>query len=222
MAWPMWLPSAKSGSRTWFATTIRGDRIPAVRRGSTLSIATEILSLRRNQSSSVETLLALIDWEYQASEPDHRMRRHFEVLEAADAVLMNVAAHAAEAEKNLASPGARRAMPPMSRRRYSRTGPPPRLGLWQRKSFCVRKTLPYREGSVRLPAAARNKRRPGQKKGALGQANWDAILMRSVQGHSRAMFPGLFEIPKLNAFEGAWLADEIDDVGSGRKAMADR
>jgi hypothetical protein len=98
-----------------------------------LSIATEILSLRRNQSSSVETLLALIDWEYQACEPDHRMRRHFEVLEAADVVLMNVAAHAAEAEKNLRSPEAPHAMPPMSRRR-PRTGPRSRLGLRQRKN----------------------------------------------------------------------------------------
>jgi len=88
-----------------------------------MSIATEILSLRRDRSSSVKTLLALIDWEHQAWEPEHRTTRHFAVLEAADAVLMNVAAHAAEAENFLGGvPGTRRAVP-APRRTRRRSGP---------------------------------------------------------------------------------------------------
>jgi hypothetical protein len=62
-----------------------------------MSITTEILSLRRNQSSSVSTLIAMIDWQKLAQDKDHKMSRGFAVAEAADDVLMNVAVHAAEA-----------------------------------------------------------------------------------------------------------------------------
>lgn len=62
-----------------------------------MSIATEILSLRREKSSSVATLIGLIEWEQMAYDRDHKVSRHYAVLEAADLVLLNVAAHAAEA-----------------------------------------------------------------------------------------------------------------------------
>jgi hypothetical protein len=62
-----------------------------------MSITTEILSLRRNQSSSVETLMAKIEWLKVAEEEAHISSREFGVREAADIVLLNVATHAAEA-----------------------------------------------------------------------------------------------------------------------------
>jgi hypothetical protein len=62
-----------------------------------MSIATDILNLRRNQSSSVSTLIAMIDWQKSAQDQDHKMSRGFAVAEAADDVLMNVAVYAAEA-----------------------------------------------------------------------------------------------------------------------------
>ena len=62
-----------------------------------MSISTDILNLRRNQSSSVSTLIAKIDWQKSAQNQDHKMSRGFAVMEAADDVLMNVAVHAAEA-----------------------------------------------------------------------------------------------------------------------------
>jgi hypothetical protein len=62
-----------------------------------LGIATEILSLRRNQTSSVETLLAALDWTRAASEEHFARARAFAAAEAADIVLLKVAVHAAEA-----------------------------------------------------------------------------------------------------------------------------
>ena len=62
-----------------------------------MSITSEILSLRRNQSSSVETLLVKIEWLKAAEEEAHISSREFGVREAADIVLLNVATHAAEA-----------------------------------------------------------------------------------------------------------------------------
>lgn len=60
-----------------------------------MAIASTILSLRRNQSSSVELLLGALDWERAATQYDHRAARHYAVLQAVDQVLLNVAAHAA-------------------------------------------------------------------------------------------------------------------------------
>ena len=60
-----------------------------------MSIATEILSLRRDQFSSVERLIAALEWERAA--PEHILLRRYAVTEAADVVLLNVAAHAADA-----------------------------------------------------------------------------------------------------------------------------
>jgi hypothetical protein len=62
-----------------------------------MSIATDILSLRKNQSSSVTTLIALLDWQKAAQDDGHILSRGFAVTEAADRVLLNVAAHVAEA-----------------------------------------------------------------------------------------------------------------------------
>lgn len=66
-----------------------------VGRGAIMSIATEILSLRRDQFSSVERVIAALEWERAAHE--HTLLRHYAVTEAADIVLLNVAAHAADA-----------------------------------------------------------------------------------------------------------------------------
>jgi len=62
-----------------------------------MSIATDILNLRRNRLSSVETLMAKIDWLVAAGTEAHILTRGFAVREAADLVLLNVATHAAEA-----------------------------------------------------------------------------------------------------------------------------
>ena len=62
-----------------------------------MTIATEVLSFRRDRSSSVNVLLAMLDWESTAT--DHRMlMRRQAVAEAADHVLLNVAAHATDAQ----------------------------------------------------------------------------------------------------------------------------
>jgi hypothetical protein len=91
---------------------------------SASEIAIQVLNLRRDKASSVEALLGLLDWERLAYEPDHRMRRHYEALQAADAVLMGVALHAVEAENyfNAAAPESRQASRRTSRR-HQRFGP---------------------------------------------------------------------------------------------------
>lgn len=62
-----------------------------------MSIATEILSLRRDRLSSVTMLLALLDREHEPMSLYQQATRRYASLEAADVVLTNVAAHAAEA-----------------------------------------------------------------------------------------------------------------------------
>lgn len=70
-----------------------------------MSIASEILNLRREKSSSVATLIGLIEWVRQeflhissrSAITASRASRRYAILEAADKVLLNVAAHAAEA-----------------------------------------------------------------------------------------------------------------------------
>ena len=62
-----------------------------------MSIATELLSLRRDQDSSVNLLLGAIAWEKAAQSPEHKRARHASVLQLADVVLLNVAVHASEA-----------------------------------------------------------------------------------------------------------------------------
>jgi len=63
-----------------------------------MSIATELLSLRRDRSSSVETLLGLLEWQHSAQDPQFAETRRYACEQAADIVLMNVAVHALEAE----------------------------------------------------------------------------------------------------------------------------
>jgi hypothetical protein len=84
-----------------------------------MNIATEILGLRNKHFSSVVELLAAIERVHDAS-LDKKPGRVFLAREAADVVLTNVAAHAAEA-LNQFSPirKARRAALP-SRRNLSR------------------------------------------------------------------------------------------------------
>ena len=66
-----------------------------------MSIASEILSPRRDQSSSVRTLLALLDWQHSARNKQLAEMRAFSVAQAADLVLMNVAVRALEAKDSV-------------------------------------------------------------------------------------------------------------------------
>jgi len=61
-------------------------------------MAMEVLSLRRDQSSTVETLLASLEWQNRAKGERFLMRGHA-ALQAADIVLLKVAVHAAEAQR---------------------------------------------------------------------------------------------------------------------------
>jgi hypothetical protein len=90
-----------------------------------MSVVTDILNLRRNQTSSVELFLSALEWQKCATEAEHILSRGYAVTEAADLILLNVAAHAAEA---LAEPRtirkARRSVPTSRRnRRRSDSGP---------------------------------------------------------------------------------------------------
>jgi len=60
-----------------------------------MGIATGILNLRSSKFSSVETLIAALE-RYRDAPPERALTRLFQVDEAADLVLTNVAAHAAE------------------------------------------------------------------------------------------------------------------------------
>jgi hypothetical protein len=64
-----------------------------------MSCATAVLGLRRQQSSSVELLLGAIDWQSNAKDPLVSRTRGHAVTLAADTVLLNVAVHAAEAQR---------------------------------------------------------------------------------------------------------------------------
>jgi hypothetical protein len=61
-----------------------------------MGIATQILRLRNDRFSSVERLLAALEWQRSAYEISHMEYRGVAVTEAADLVLLNVAAHAAD------------------------------------------------------------------------------------------------------------------------------
>jgi hypothetical protein len=73
-----------------------------------MSIATEILSLRRDQSSSMTTLLALLDWQRSAPNRDFAETRWYAAQRAADLVLLNAAVHALEAQDHFPIRGTRR------------------------------------------------------------------------------------------------------------------
>lgn len=83
-----------------------------------MSIATEILALRRDKSSSVSALLALMEWECAAQDDMHLLARGHDVMRMADLVLLNVAAHAADALRDLPTiSGTRRAWLSFRRKR---------------------------------------------------------------------------------------------------------
>ncbi len=83
-----------------------------------MSITTEILSLRRDRSSSVAALLNAIEWECAAEDDTRILARGYDVLRMADIVLLNVAAHTADVMgEPPAIPKARRATPPPRRKR---------------------------------------------------------------------------------------------------------
>jgi hypothetical protein len=67
------------------------------------NVATEILRLRRNQTSSVKTLLAALEWTHAAAW-NHSVARAYAATEAADIVRLNVAIPAAAAEAFFAQP----------------------------------------------------------------------------------------------------------------------
>ncbi len=97
-----------------------------------MGIATDILGLRDHHFSSVAELLAALDQVYDAP-VDKISARVFLVGAAADLVLTNVAAHAAEALSEL--PTNRKIRRPVSpsRRKNLRSvqGPPARQRLWR-------------------------------------------------------------------------------------------
>lgn len=97
-----------------------------------MSIATEILSLRHNQTSSVEIFLGALDWQKAAQDDEHILSRGYAVTEAADLVLLNVAVHAAEALSEPPKIRRTRRAVPSSRRNRRRFDPPQ---LHQRRLF---------------------------------------------------------------------------------------
>lgn len=88
-----------------------------------MSVVSEILSLRSNQTSSVEMFFAALDWQKSATDDAHILSRGHAVTQAADLVLMNVAAYAAEAMSE--PPTIRRTRHALlsSRRKTRRTDP---------------------------------------------------------------------------------------------------
>jgi len=64
------------------------------RGGTIVSIAAELLSLRSDQTSSVSMLLSAIDWARATKNTGIKMMRSHGIKQAADLVLLNVAAHA--------------------------------------------------------------------------------------------------------------------------------
>jgi len=91
-----------------------------------MSVVTEILSLRQDQLSSVARLIAALEWQKSAADGGHILYRGYAVTEAADLVLLNVAAHCAEALSEPPTiPKRRRHFLPS--RRGSRRSEPPQL-----------------------------------------------------------------------------------------------
>lgn len=75
-----------------------------------MSITSKILGLRRDQTSSVAALLVAMEWECAAQDDLRTLARGYDVMRMADLVLLNVAAHAADALRDLPTiPGIRRA-----------------------------------------------------------------------------------------------------------------
>jgi len=98
-----------------------------------MSIATEILSLRRDRNSSVATLLALLDWQHAAQNKLFVETRSYAAAHAADVVLLNVAVHALEEQDHLPIRESRRTI--RSLRRKRRRSDTPQLAQRQRKNL---------------------------------------------------------------------------------------
>ena len=99
-----------------------------------MSIVTDILSLRRNKTSSIEVFLAALEWQKSAQDDAHILSRGHDVAVAADLVLLNVAAHAADALSELPTPRKTRRAMLSFWRKPRRSGPGQ---LHQRKLFAV-------------------------------------------------------------------------------------
>jgi hypothetical protein len=99
------------------------------------SVAAEILSLRRDQSSSMTALLAALDWQRAARVERVAVVRGFAAAQAADIVLLNVAVHALETQDKPLTRGTRVAVLPSRRKhRRSETGQLPHP---QRRLFAL-------------------------------------------------------------------------------------
>jgi len=96
-----------------------------------MSIATEILSLRRDQSSSVTTLLFLLEWQHAAQDKLFAETRGYAAAQAADLVLLNVAVHALEQQDNAPIRQTRRSIRSFFRKR--RRSDTPQLAQRKRK-----------------------------------------------------------------------------------------
>ena len=92
--------------------------------GAEMGIATDILNLRSSKFSSVTTLISAIERFHEAPEVKAACRL-FQVDEAADMALTNIAAHAAEAMAALqpTAGGMERAISARRRRRRFDSGP---------------------------------------------------------------------------------------------------
>jgi len=85
-----------------------------------MSIGTEILSLRRNQTSSVSLLIGAIEWQRATNNDSIKLMRSHAVLQAVDLVLLNVAVHAQETtDEQLTRKNRRAAVPSRRKRRIS-------------------------------------------------------------------------------------------------------
>lgn len=80
----------------WYRCTADEKVVCSARVGAEMGIATDILNLRSSQFSSVTTLMAAIDRFLEAPEGKGHFRL-FQLEEATDIALTNIAAHAAEA-----------------------------------------------------------------------------------------------------------------------------
>ena len=97
-----------------------------------MSIATEILKLRHDHTSSVALLLGAIEWAQATKNHDIRVMRSHAIKQAADLVILNVAVHAQGTQNEPCVRGNRRAAPAprRSRRRFD-----PETLLHQRRLF---------------------------------------------------------------------------------------
>jgi hypothetical protein len=102
-----------------------------------MSIATDILNLRHNKLSSVTILISALE-RFHDSPHERAHSRLFQVDEAADLVLTNVAAHAAEAlvSQQPTKGTTQRVISMRRKNRRLKTGP----STLQRQLFAVRAT----------------------------------------------------------------------------------